>query len=71
VSESGGQQKRTLRASWDIQLGAKLRSAAKCGAYYQARWLLLTRIYRAECIYWAARIYRVKETPEGGWRRLS
>ena len=36
VSESGGQQKRTLRASWDIQLGAKLRSAAKCGAYYQA-----------------------------------
>ena len=36
-SESGGQQKRTLGASWDIRLGAKLRSAAKCGAYYQVR----------------------------------
>ena len=32
--KSGRQQKRTLGASWDIQLGAKLRSAAKCGAHY-------------------------------------
>ena len=33
--KSGRQQKRTLEASWDIQLGAKPRYAAKCGAYYQ------------------------------------
>ena len=34
IKSAKGNKKRTLGASWDIRLGAKLRSAAKCGAYY-------------------------------------